>query len=107
MNTSFRSKGPELLADLTDHITEALKQLAHTESRQAEKIAQEITRRMTQHWGGQNIYFPLGKSTRSAERDQRILQEFTGANHAELAQKHGISVQWVYKIIKNQRQTSC
>ncbi|POA99713.1 DNA-binding protein [Chromobacterium sinusclupearum] len=104
MQAQFRSKGPELLTDLTDHIALALRQLANTESRQAEKIAQEITRRMAQHWGGQNIYFPLGKSSKSAERDRQILQEFNGGNHAELALKHGISVQWVYKILKNARK---
>ena len=103
MQAQLRSKGPELLADLTDHITAALRQLAHTEDRQAEKIAREITRRMAQHWGGQNVYFPLGKSSKSAERDRCILAEFNGSNHASLAQKHGISVQWVYKIIKNAR----
>ncbi|AUH53228.1 DNA-binding protein [Chromobacterium sp. ATCC 53434] len=104
MQAQLRSKGPELLADLADHITAALQQLANTESRQAEKIAHEITRRMAQHWGGQNVYFPLDRSSKSAERDRQILAEFNGANHASLAQKHGISVQWVYKIIKNARK---
>ncbi|VEB40151.1 Uncharacterized conserved protein [Chromobacterium violaceum] len=50
--------------------------------------------------------FPAGKSSKSAERDRQILAEFNGANHASLAQKHGISVQWVYKIIKNARSAS-
>ena len=55
---------------------------------------------MATHWGGQNIYFPMGLSYILSKRDRQIYAEFNGNNHSELARKYGISLQWVYKLIK-------
>ncbi|MCP1292943.1 MULTISPECIES: Mor transcription activator family protein [Chromobacterium] len=104
MQARFRSKGPELLVDLAQHVAMTLKQLANTEQQQAEQLGQEIAERMAKHWGGQNIYFPIGLSYQSSLRDQQIYGEFTGGNHAELARRYGVSLQWIYKIIKTERQ---
>jgi Mor family transcriptional regulator len=55
---------------------------------------------MAGHWGGQNIYFPMGLSYKLSQRDQAIYNEFNGINHSELARKHHVSLQWIYKIVK-------
>lgn len=98
--TDFRSKGPELLVDLTDHIAVALTELASMESGAAQQVAGEITDRMSAHWGGQNIYFPIGQSIKLSRRDRQIYEDFNGSNHRELVAKYGASLQWIYKIVK-------
>ena len=102
--SDFRSKGPELLIDLTQHIAHALGELIALDSEQAEHGAKEVADRMAAHWGGQNIYFPMGLSYKLSQRDRQIYDDFTGANHSELARKYGVSLQWIYKIVKTVRQ---
>ncbi|WP_440217218.1 Mor transcription activator family protein [Chromobacterium piscinae] len=99
-----RSKGPELLSDLSDHIAEALQELASIEREVGEQLGSEIANRMAAHWGGQNIYFPMGLSVRLSKRDRKIFEEFTGDNHGDLARKYGVSLQWIYKIVKAVRR---
>jgi Mor family transcriptional regulator len=102
--TDFRSKGPELLTDLTEHIAVALVELVSMEADAARHVAQEVSDRMAAHWGGQNLYFPMGLSVKLSRRDRQIYEEFNGTNHSELARKHGVSLQWIYKIVKAVRK---
>jgi Mor family transcriptional regulator len=96
----FRSKGPELLIDLAEHIADALAEMAPVDQPRAAQIGREIAERMAGVWGGQNIYFPMGMSMRLSQRDRQIYDKFTGANHSELAREYGVSIQWIYKIVK-------
>lgn len=100
----FRSKGPELLVDLAQHVAASVVELAGLGSDRAEQVGREVAERMASHWGGQNIYFPMGLSYKLSQRDRQIFDEFTGSNHSELARKYGVSLQWIYKIIKTVRQ---
>ncbi len=102
-SNALRSKGPELLADLADHVTAVLVELAHLEQIEAKAIATEIANRMASHWGGQNVYFPMGLSYKLSQRDRQIYDEFDGHNQSALARKYKVSIQWVYKIIKTVR----
>ena len=104
MKGEFRSKGPELLVDMAQHVSSALTELLGIESEKAEHVGQEIANRMAGHWGGQNIYFPMGLSYKLSQRDRQIFDDFTGANHSELARKYGVSLQWIYKVVKTVRQ---
>lgn len=103
-NGNFRSKGPELLVDLAEQCALALKEIAGLDKDKADQIGREIAERMAAHWGGQNLYFPMGLSYKLSQRDRQIYDDFTGANHSELARKYGISLQWVYKIVKTVRK---
>lgn len=100
----FRSKGPELLIDLSEHVSTALVELAKLDQGKAEQLGHEIADRMAAHWGGQNIYFPMGLSMKLSKRDQQIFDEFNGTNHSELARKYHVSLQWIYKIVKTVAQ---
>lgn len=102
--TDFRSKGPELLIDLTEHIAIALAELVSMESAKAQHVAKEVSDRMAAHWGGQNIYFPMGQSIKLSRRDRQIYDDFNGSNHSDLARKYGVSLQWIYKIVKAVRK---
>ncbi|WP_197329555.1 Mor transcription activator family protein [Ralstonia syzygii] len=101
---TFKSKGPELLVDLAQHAAAALVELGAIDRDKADQLGREIADRMATHWGGQNIYFPMGLSLKLSQRDQRIYDEFNGTNHSDLARKYGVSLQWIYKIVKAVRQ---
>jgi Mor family transcriptional regulator len=102
--SQLRSKAPELLTDLTEHIAVALCELVSMEAGKAEHVAKEVTERMAAHWGGQNVYFPMGQSVQLSRRDRQIYDGFNGTNHSELARKYGVSLQWIYKIVKAVRK---
>lgn len=101
MKTSHKSN--ELLIDLAQHIASDLKALLKLNAYQAEEIGSHIAKRMSAHWGGQNIYFPMNLSNKISQRDTQIYKEFNGTNHSELARKYGVSLQWIYKIIKSRK----
>jgi len=100
----FRSKGPELLVDLAEQSAALLVDMVGMELMDAAHVGQEIARRMAFCWGGQNVYFPMGLSYNLLKRDRQIYAEFTGTNHSELARKHRVSLQWIYKIVKAVRR---
>lgn len=90
---------PELLADLVDRTVDiAIRHGIDPDT--ADAIALALEEEMSTCWGGQVIYFPKGMRKRVTEKHLQIYQEFTGHNHAELAQRHGMSMHWVYTIIK-------
>lgn len=51
---------------------------------------------------GINIYFPktIKVRMRSDEIKQGIIKDFNGNNHNQLAVKYDVSVQWVYKVLR-------
>ena len=100
----FRSKGPELLVELAQHTSETVREIIDIEPAVADQIGQAVANRMMQVWGGQNVYFPMGLSYRLSRRDREIYDEFNGTNHSDLARKYGVSLQWIYKIVKAVRQ---
>jgi Mor family transcriptional regulator len=102
-STSSRSKCPELLSDLAAQCAEALGELLGLDAERGEQVGREIADRMAAHWGGQVIYFPKGLFYKLSQRDLCIFDEFNGTNHSDLALKYGVSLQWVYKIIKTVR----
>lgn len=69
-----------------------------------EELCSFLMERISFHCGGSNIYIPMGLSlsVRKNARNSLIIKEFNGSNQAYLANKYGISLQWVYKILKTQ-----
>lgn len=104
LNDTFKSKGPELLVDLADQCAFALREIAGMDDDMSNQVAREVADRMASHWGGQNIYFPMGLSYKLSQRDHQIFAEFNGVNHSDLARKYGVSLQWIYKIVKMVRK---
>ena len=103
-NSQFRSKGPELLVELAQHTADTVREIIEIESALADQIGEAVANRMMQVWGGQNVYFPMGMVWKVSQRDRDIFQEFNGRNHHELARKFGVSVQWVYSVVKRVRK---
>jgi Mor family transcriptional regulator len=100
----FKSKAAELLLDLAAQCALVLRDITGIDAEKAELVGQEIAVSMAKHWGGQNLYFPKGLSFQVSQRYLEIYNEFNGRNHAELAMKYDLTVQWVYRIIKLFRQ---
>ncbi|MDR1710009.1 MAG: DNA-binding protein [Candidatus Accumulibacter sp.] len=100
----FRSVGPELLTDLAAQCARVLKEIGLVEGEIADQAGYEVARAMAEHWGGQNIYFPKALSFKCSRMYLKIYSDFTGNNHMELARRYGMSMQWIYRIVKTMRQ---
>ncbi|NYT80921.1 DNA-binding protein [Alcaligenaceae bacterium] len=103
MTDSFRSKGPELLRDLADQVKDVLMKYGEEREERAELLGVEVAERISKNWGGMNIYMPLGVVMQRHRKAIEIWNDFDGSNVDQVARKHGVSIQWVYKIIKEMR----
>ncbi|MFP1892808.1 Mor transcription activator family protein [Lonsdalea quercina] len=103
-SNSFRSKGPELLVELAQHTSNILHEAVDMDTCTADQIGEAVASRMMQVWGGQNVYFPMGMAWRVSQRDQEIFNDFNGKNHHDLARKYGVSLQWIYSVVKRVRK---
>lgn len=97
--------GVELLSDLADRIAMKLSELGIDPDRAAD-ISQAVSDDMAGHWGGQLVYFPKGMYSILSKRDRQIYADFSGHNHDELAEKYGVCVQTIYRIVKLMRRAS-
>ena len=64
----------------------------------AEAIGLDNFVRLTRIIGGSTCYFPKTESLLKPVRDEAIREEFNGYNHAELANKYGVTPRWVRYI---------
>jgi Mor family transcriptional regulator len=93
---------PAFKADLIAHAVSLL-QSNGLPTDEATLIAHKLADHMGFIWGGINVYFPKDYRKQIDARDQLIYAEFNGKNHSELAMKHKITVQQVYKIVERVR----
>ncbi|MBB7152126.1 transcriptional regulator, partial [Escherichia coli] len=56
------------------------------------------------HLGGGQVYIPRGQVLDSLIRDLRIWNDFNGRNVHELAIRHGVTFNTVYKAIRRMRR---
>lgn len=91
---------PELVADLEDQTAACLMGELKLERSKAAAVAKKVARHITQNWGGQIIYIPKNLLGQISERDIQIYREFNGKNHAQLSRKYNLTVQQVYRIVK-------
>ena len=94
---------PEILADLSDHLTElCIKRGVGAE--QAAVLAREIMEFLRQHWGGQKIYVPKGRLFELRERDIEIARRYNGRNRAELCREYDLTESRLLQIIHAVRE---
>ncbi len=67
-----------------------------------EEIAKIFIETFAYYCGGINFYIPknYARNIKNNARNRLIRKEFNGTNHQELAVKYGVSLQWIYKIVK-------
>ncbi|MBA3012949.1 MAG: DNA-binding protein [Proteobacteria bacterium] len=65
----------------------------------AELIGLKATLKIASEYSGETIYIPKHDSITRAVRDRAIREEYTGANHKELAKKFNLTTRIIRKII--------
>jgi len=103
-DTSFKAKAPELLQDMADHVQAVLTEYGDIDSTKASSLGEEVIERVARTWGGSTVYFPKGDYIQSHRMAQNVWLDYNGSNAQEVARKHGISLVWAYKIIKDKRK---
>ncbi|MBZ0330856.1 hypothetical protein KZO25_11075 [Halomonas sp. ANAO-440] len=93
-------KGLVLLADVVENAF-ANKGCGEGESRELAETAVEA---LAFYAGGRSFYLPKGAALKVALKHRQIYKDFTGDNVSELAQRHCLTVQQVYAVIKQQRE---
>lgn len=66
----------------------------------AEQAAKTAVDSLIFNLGGIQLYIPKLTGIRRSRRDSKIISEFTGSNHNELCMKYDLSIQRIYKILK-------
>jgi len=94
---------PEILQTLKDSVKQSLINNGINEET-AEVIAFSSSETVREIFGGNQVYFCKLSRYKIHQRDTQILSEFTGNNYYELCIKYGVTKQWLYKIIKRQRE---
>ena len=90
---------PELVTDLQDQVEHKLIALK-VDALTAKSIGVEVAAYITCNWGGQLIYIPKNHNGQLNARDIQIYAQFNGRNHAALAKKFDLTVQQIYRIVK-------
>ncbi len=96
----FILTAPELIKELATTAESILINNYHYDKDVAKKIAVDFGTAFAQSCGGMQVYIPVGAGIQISERNLEIYNKFTGHNHNELAKEFGLSVQWIYKILK-------
>ncbi|MBF0802913.1 MULTISPECIES: Mor transcription activator family protein [unclassified Neisseria] len=91
----------ELIADMEAQIASCLVSLANIDKQAARVTAKQVSGHLSRHWGGQLLYFPKNHFGRLSERDAEIWRKFNGKNHAALAQEYDLTMQQIYKIVRD------
>lgn len=97
--TLFEAEAPEILQDLAARARATLEKHG-VDGDKARALAVDIAADISDDWKGEQIYIPHNKGFKSRLRNEQIYQEFNGFNQAELARQYGVSVQWIYHIVK-------
>lgn len=69
----------------------------------AEQCGIDVSNHLATHWGGQNFSFPKDYVYKLSVRDLAIYNEANRDNVHQLARKHGITVNAVYRALKRIR----
>lgn len=71
-----------------------------------EEIAKIFIETFADYCGGINFYIPknYARNIKNNARNRLIRKEFNGTNHQELAIKYRVSLQWIYKIVKEKEK---
>ncbi len=94
---------PEILSDLSYRLSERLVKNGIAKN-QAETIAADVTVYVSQHWGGQLIYFPKATKFNMANRDLEICKKWNGRNALELCREYDLTKARLYQILKPPRK---
>lgn len=96
-------RGGDLLSETIEPVAKVIQESLDVSAELAEATSVEITTLPAHLWGGQVVYIPKGVSIQTSKLYQQIYDDWKGRNHDEVATKHGVCVQLVYKVVKQMR----
>lgn len=94
------NRAAELIADVEDQVAACLVSVSQIDRQSARVTARQVAAHLSKHWGGQLLYIPKNHLGRLSERDEEIWRKFTGNNHAALAIEYDLTMQQIYKIVR-------
>lgn len=99
MTSPMEIRRAEFLLDIEAHTIAVLQELGIVDD-VADHAGAALADHLAEHWGGQIFTVPKDHFYRLSKREQAILSDFTGTNHAELSKKYEIGVRGLYKLLK-------
>lgn len=94
---------PEYLSELDQEVLKCAEEVGLDEEK-AKHLSKLVSKCLTNRWRGLSIYFRSNKREIATEKHDEILGEYNGRNTRFLAQKYGLSQQWIYKIIEKHNE---
>ncbi|STZ74810.1 Mor transcription activator family protein [Bergeriella denitrificans] len=101
MSIADNKRAAELMVDLEEQIAACLVSVSNTDRQTARITARQVSAHISKHWGGQLLYIPKNHLGKLDERDAEIWRRFDGKNHAELAREFDLTMQQIYKIVRD------
>lgn len=102
--------GPELLLDLVDHCAALLEADGGLSASQARELGIKLAERVAEAWGGQQIWFPKPRPSRSGvswfrleARDLEIWRRYNGRNMAEVCERFNLTPAAVHLAVNRVR----
>lgn len=71
---------------------------------EADRLGHHLADALTDHWGGQVIYMPMGTHARRTARDALILAAYNGRNVRALARQHHVSEATIRRALQRARR---
>ena len=97
-----RGHAMEVVAEIGQEVAALLQASFGCTEEDAKRQGRAVALNICTRWGGDYIYFP--KTPAIDQRQWSIYDEFNGHNVPDLAIKYGVSVQWVYSLIRRCRK---
>ena len=97
---SNKENQEELMQGMKAILKEALKPTGIS-STSANQVSEKFIQTLRHLWGGSLIYITKGHRINIEERNKKIRSEVNGTNHCELSRRHDVSMQYVYKLLRN------
>lgn len=99
-----RQRATSLLDDLANKVAQRARKDLKVSKGMAEQFGADVAEDISEDWGGLNFYLPKDIVSKVRSRDAQIYDEFTGDNHEELALKYDMSIQYIYRIVRKERE---
>lgn len=100
----YKSTAATLRHELLEEVADRAKDVAvghGVDSGLAEQLGYAVADTLAKSWGGQTISFPKDLMFKLSKRDLVIFNDWCkGKTVPVLAKEHGLSVQWIYALVK-------
>ncbi len=104
MKNANRSIAHDLLNDMAEQTSTAARETLGLSEEIAAALGTDVAMRMVERWGGQQLYMPKGVRIVAARLHQQIYDDWKGRNQRDLVRKYGVSLQFIYRVIKIMRR---